>query len=166
MKCYLQLLYSTQIPYCYSMVSYLIMLLLGTRMRPNSVFLLVIVGLLLHSLTWFPFCRQNVLETVWEKKLSKNALGLICRDVCEWNIACVLVVFCFDLNCELFFKCEVISRSVNEAWVFVSLCGLFNVIRYFVNDLTWQNTLPQSLKCTTASLFQKVVLLSKMLLQL
>lgn len=27
---------------------------------------------------------------------------------------------------------------------FVSLCGLFNVIKYFVNDVTWQNTLPQS----------------------
>lgn len=49
MKCYLLLLSSTQKPYCYSAVSYLTMLILGTRMRPNSVFLLVIVGLLLHS---------------------------------------------------------------------------------------------------------------------
>lgn len=54
---------------------------------------------------------------------------------CEWNIACVLVIFCFYLNCELFLKCEVISRSGSEAWVFVSLCGL-NVIQYFVNDVT------------------------------
>lgn len=54
---------------------------------------------------------------------------------CEWNIACVLVIFCFYLNCELFLKCEVISRSESEAWVFVSLCGL-NVIQYFVNDVT------------------------------
>lgn len=88
MKCYLLLLYSTQIPYCYSMVSYLTMLILGTWMRPNSVFLLVIVGLLLHSFNLISFnSKQNVLETVWEKKSkSKNALGLISREtcVCVW----------------------------------------------------------------------------------
>lgn len=53
MKCYLLLLYSTQKPYRYIMVSYLTMLNLGTRMRPNSVFSLAVVGSLLHSLTVF-----------------------------------------------------------------------------------------------------------------
>lgn len=44
MKCYLLLLYSTQKPYCYLMVRFLTMLDMGTWMRPNSVFLLAVVG--------------------------------------------------------------------------------------------------------------------------
>lgn len=85
MKCYLLLLYSTQIPYCYSMVSYLTMLILGTWMRPNSVFLLVIVGLLLHSLTWFPLIAgKNVLETVWEKKSNLKMHLVWYVEKCVW----------------------------------------------------------------------------------
>lgn len=78
-------------------------------MRPNSVFLFVVVGLLLHSLTDSSVSRRkNILELLklLEKCKSKNALGLIRRDVCEWTIACVLVIFGFSLNCELFLKCE------------------------------------------------------------
>lgn len=76
MKCYLLLLYSTQKPYCYSMVSYLTMLILGTRMRPNSVFLLAIVGLLLHSLTEFSvIAGKNILET--EKKKVNLKMHLV-----------------------------------------------------------------------------------------
>lgn len=52
------------------------MFILGTEMRPNSVFLCVFVGLLLHSLTWFPLLAgRNVLETVLSKKWNENALG-------------------------------------------------------------------------------------------
>lgn len=64
--------------------------------------------------------------------------------MCEWNIACVLVIFCFSLNCELSLKCEVIRRTktktnkknLRHGVFFVALCGLFNVVRYFVNDVT------------------------------
>lgn len=86
MKCYLLLLYSTQIPYCYSMVSYLTMLILGTWMTPNSVFLLLWVCCFI-VLTWFPLIASKMYLKLFEKKSkSKNALGLISREtcVCVW----------------------------------------------------------------------------------
>lgn len=70
MKCYLLLLYSTQKPYCYLMVRFLTMLDVGIWMRPNSVFLLAVVGLLLHSLTVFVLwiADKNILETKKKKR--------------------------------------------------------------------------------------------------
>lgn len=84
MKCYLLLLSSTQKPYCYLMVRFLTKLDMGTWMRPNSVFLLAVVGLLLHSLNVFvpSVADKNILETKKKKRQVKKALGLVSREVC------------------------------------------------------------------------------------
>lgn len=53
-------------------------------MRPNSVFLLAVVGLPLHSLTVFvpSIADKNILETKRKKASLKKALGLVSRKVC------------------------------------------------------------------------------------
>lgn len=52
----------------------------------------------------------------------------------------------FLLFPELWIIFEMWSNFKTKNWgmgFFVALCELFNVVRYFVNDVTWQNTLPQ-----------------------
>lgn len=132
---------------------YLMLLIYGTRMRSNSVFLLVIVSLLLHSLTEFSVIAKkrenNLLETA-KKPSSTNAVGLVGRGACVWMdySMCACHSQLFPLNCELYFKCEVISRK-KMRHVFVALRELFNVVWYFVNNMTKHFT--SSLRCTTAS---------------
>lgn len=71
------------------------------------------------------------------------------KNVCEWNIACVLLILCFfPLNCEFDLKCDLYIKKKRHGnmiyfyYVCFALGELFIVVR-FVADVTRQNTLPQ-----------------------
>lgn len=88
--------------------------------------------------------------------------------MCEWKIACVLVVFCFSLNCELFF--EMWSTFKKWKWgmgfcllvwtfkCYTIFCEWCNMTKHFTSKLKMYNCL--------ITVFQKVMLLTKMFLQL
>lgn len=63
-------------------------------------------------------------------------------------MACVFLILCFfPPNCELDLKCNLYIKK--EAWdydYFFALGELFIVVRYFVDDVTRRNTLPQDVQ--------------------
>lgn len=77
-------------------------------MGSNSVFLLVVVGLLLHSPDEKKYLKLR------KKDKFKHALGFRFKNnACEWNMACVFLILCFfSPNCEFDLKCNLyISKN-------------------------------------------------------
>lgn len=89
------------------------------------MFLLVVVGLLLHSPEEKKYLKLRKKDTF------KHLLGFrLKNNVCGWNMACVFLILCFlPLNCKSDLKCNLCIKK--EAWdydYFFALGKLFIVV--------------------------------------